>query len=159
MTDLSNIVKPGQLERIVWSAMVWARENHHPGEVPEYTDAGNSFAEDECRATVVRILSAINQDVLAACVREGLEMGAQKAAIHNLGRSKERSDRQLSAIRALASDPDAITAAVERAAGNPCVIIEIEVQLLFRVNWKNIMAPLQNQRKKKVFWLFFLCVF
>jgi len=52
-------VKPGELERIVWAAMIWARENTSPDSFPEYTDGGNSFAEDECRATVRRILSAL----------------------------------------------------------------------------------------------------
>ena len=53
-------VKPGQIERIVWSAMTWAAENN-PGfnGVPEYTDRGNSFAENECRETASRILAAL----------------------------------------------------------------------------------------------------
>lgn len=53
-------VKPGAIERIVWSAMVWAhRSKPGPDEVPEYTDGGNSFAEAECRAAVRRILAAL----------------------------------------------------------------------------------------------------
>lgn len=53
-------VKPGEIERAVWSAMIWAAENN-PGfnGVPEYTDGGNSFAETECRATASRIRSAL----------------------------------------------------------------------------------------------------
>ena len=43
-------VKQGEIERAVWSAMIWAADNN-PGfnGVPEYTDGGNSFAETECR--------------------------------------------------------------------------------------------------------------
>ena len=53
-------VKPGEIERSVWSAMKWAAENN-PGfdGVPEYTDRGNSFAETECRAAAARILAAL----------------------------------------------------------------------------------------------------
>ena len=53
-------VRPGQIERAVWSAMKWAAENN-PGfdGVPEYTDRGNSFAETECRAAADRILAAL----------------------------------------------------------------------------------------------------
>jgi len=53
-------VKPGEIERSVWSAMKWATENN-PGfdGVPEYTDRGNSFAETECRAAAARILAAL----------------------------------------------------------------------------------------------------
>ena len=60
--DLRPKVKPGHLERIVWSAMMWAADNN-PGfdGVPEYTDGGNSFAEGECRATVRRILAALEE--------------------------------------------------------------------------------------------------
>ena len=58
-TRAAPAVKPGEIERIVWSAMVWARENPGPDEVPEYTDRGNSFAEGECRAAVRRILEAL----------------------------------------------------------------------------------------------------
>ncbi len=52
-------VEPGTLERIIWSAMVWARENPGPSEIPEYTDGGNSYAENEARASARRILSAL----------------------------------------------------------------------------------------------------
>ena len=52
-------VKPGTLERIIWSAMVWARENPGPSEIPEYTDEGNSHAENEARASARRILDAL----------------------------------------------------------------------------------------------------
>jgi len=52
-------VKPGTLERIIWSAMVWARENPGPSEIPEYTDGGNSHAENEARASARRILDAL----------------------------------------------------------------------------------------------------
>jgi len=49
----------GQIERAVWSAMMWAADNN-PGfdGVPEYTDHGNSFAEVECRRAVARIRAA-----------------------------------------------------------------------------------------------------
>jgi hypothetical protein len=59
MSDLEK-VKPGEIERAVWSAMIWAAKNN-PGSkgVPEYTDGGNSFAEDECRATAARIRAAL----------------------------------------------------------------------------------------------------
>jgi hypothetical protein len=48
--------KPGEIERAVWSAMIWAAANN-PGfdGCPEYTDRGNSFAEDEARRTANRI--------------------------------------------------------------------------------------------------------
>lgn len=53
-------VKPGEIERAVWSAMMWAADNN-PGfnGVPEYTDGGNSFAEGEARRAVARIRSAL----------------------------------------------------------------------------------------------------
>ena len=53
-------VKPGEIERAVWSAMMWAADNN-PGfnGVPEYTDRGNSFAEDEARRAAARIRSAL----------------------------------------------------------------------------------------------------
>lgn len=58
--SVAEASKPGALERIVWSAMVWARDNPGgPDAAPEYTDRGNSFAETECRATVQRILRAL----------------------------------------------------------------------------------------------------
>lgn len=54
-------VKPGQIERCIWSAMIWAASNNAGFEgVPEYTDHGNSFAENEARATAARILSALD---------------------------------------------------------------------------------------------------
>jgi len=53
-------VKPGVIERAVWSAMIWAASNNAGFEgVPEYTDRGNSFAEDEARHAAARILSAL----------------------------------------------------------------------------------------------------
>ena len=52
-------VKVGALERIIWSAMVWARENPGPDEIPEYTDGGNSYAENEARVAARRILEAL----------------------------------------------------------------------------------------------------
>ena len=54
------VVKPDVLENIVWDAMVWALQNPGTGRIPEYTAAGNSFAEQECRAAVRRITSALS---------------------------------------------------------------------------------------------------
>ena len=51
-------VKPGEIERAVWSAMIWAADYESNG-VPEYTDCGNSFAETECRRAAARIRSAL----------------------------------------------------------------------------------------------------
>ena len=54
-------VKPGVIERAVWSAMLWAASNNVGFEgVPEYTDKGNSFAETEARAAATRILAALD---------------------------------------------------------------------------------------------------
>lgn len=56
-------VAPGQIERIMWNAMVWAANARagRPGDpIPEYTDQGNSNAEVECRAVAARILAAIH---------------------------------------------------------------------------------------------------
>jgi hypothetical protein len=52
--------KPGEIERAVWSAMIWAAANN-PGfdGCPEYTDRGNSFAEDEARRAANRIRAAL----------------------------------------------------------------------------------------------------
>ena len=53
-------VKPGEIERAVWSAMMWAADNNPSFDgVPEYTDRGNSFAEDEARRAAARIRSAL----------------------------------------------------------------------------------------------------
>lgn len=54
-------VKPGEIERAVWSAMIWAAANN-PGfnGLPEYTDGGNSFAEDEARAASARIRASLD---------------------------------------------------------------------------------------------------
>lgn len=53
-------VKPGEIERAVWSAMIWAASNNAGfNGVPEYTDRGNSFAEDEARRAAARILAAL----------------------------------------------------------------------------------------------------
>lgn len=53
-------IKPGIIERAVWSAMIWAASNNAGFDgVPEYTDRGNSFAEDEARRAAARILSAL----------------------------------------------------------------------------------------------------
>ena len=53
-------VKPGEIERAVWSAMMWAADNNPAfNGVPEYTDRGNSFAEVEARRAASRIRSAL----------------------------------------------------------------------------------------------------
>jgi uncharacterized phage infection (PIP) family protein YhgE len=63
-TDI--LQNPGYIERIVWSAMIWAADNNPCFDgVPEYTDGGDSFAETECRAAAKRIRSAFS-DMLAA---------------------------------------------------------------------------------------------
>ena len=54
-------VKPGEIERAVWSAMIWAASGNAVFDfdrVPEYKD-GNSFAEDEVRRAAARILAAL----------------------------------------------------------------------------------------------------
>jgi hypothetical protein len=67
---LAGLVKPGEIERAVWSAMIWAASNNQGFEgVPEYTDRGNSFAETEARRAAARILAALNADAIAALVR------------------------------------------------------------------------------------------
>ena len=78
-------VKPGEIERAVWSAMMWAADNN-PGfnGVPEYTDRGNSFAEDEARRAAARIRSALTSDlasVRAAYVAESDAHEVTKAAL------------------------------------------------------------------------------
>lgn len=53
-------VKPGEIERAVWSAMSWAADyDSGSNGVPEYTDGGNSFAETECRRAAARIRSVL----------------------------------------------------------------------------------------------------
>jgi hypothetical protein len=81
MTDLSKLVKPGEIERAVWSAMIWAAKNN-PGSkgVPEYTDGGNSFAEDECRATAARIIAALDLDALARWRDEAVQAEREACA-------------------------------------------------------------------------------
>lgn len=75
--DLARLVKPGQIERAIWSAMMWAAENN-PGfnGVPEYTDGGNSFAEVECRAAAARVLAAIDVEALAGLVEALVEIAS-----------------------------------------------------------------------------------
>jgi hypothetical protein len=53
-------VKAGEIERIVWRAMLWAACNDS-GFIgtTAYTDNGNSFAEEEARAAARRILAAL----------------------------------------------------------------------------------------------------
>jgi hypothetical protein len=78
MTDtpdiLRGIVKPGEIERAIWSAMIWAAANN-PGfeKAPEYTDRGNSFAEREARAAAARVLASLDADKLRAVVEAILE--------------------------------------------------------------------------------------
>ena len=64
-------VKPGEIERAVWSAMSWAADNN-PGfnGVPEYTDCGNSFAETECRrAAVAEMIRQAVEKEREACAK------------------------------------------------------------------------------------------
>jgi hypothetical protein len=73
MTDtpdiLAGLVKPGEIERAIWSAMIWAAANNPGFEgAPEYTDRGNSFAETEARAAAARVLASIDADKLRAVV-------------------------------------------------------------------------------------------
>lgn len=59
-TRAAHKVKQGQIERDIWSAMIWAASNNPTLDcLPEYTDTGNSFAETECRAAARRILEAL----------------------------------------------------------------------------------------------------
>jgi hypothetical protein len=71
MTDtpdiLRGIVKPGEIERAIWPAMIWAAANNPGFEgAPEYTDRGNSFAESEARAAAARVLASIDVAKLRA---------------------------------------------------------------------------------------------
>ncbi len=81
--DVAVRAKPGEIERAVWSAMIWAASNN-PGfdELPEYTDGGNSFAEDEARAAARRIIAAIDAPDVAELVEalrkiDALDDGAE----------------------------------------------------------------------------------
>jgi hypothetical protein len=75
-------VTPGQIERAVWSAMIWAASNN-PGfdGLPEYTDIGNSHAEVEARRAAARILSTMEAVPVAEVWRRAMEAAAQAAGV------------------------------------------------------------------------------
>lgn len=112
-------VKPGEIERAVWSAMIWAAANN-PGfnGLPEYTDGGNSFAEDEARAASARIRASLDVAPvsLAEAARRLMDHTAACLIIANTiedayqqGRRGEHRDpgpntRLLLALRAIAGE-------------------------------------------------------
>jgi hypothetical protein len=80
--DMTRLVAPGEIERAVWSAMIWAALEAPPpdGKFPEYTDSGNSFAEKEARRAAARIVSALDPAALAAMVAEARANALREAA-------------------------------------------------------------------------------
>ncbi|PWE26684.1 hypothetical protein C4N9_20705 [Pararhodobacter marinus] len=110
-------VKPGVAERAVWSAMIWAAENSAGWQdVQEYTDGGNSFAEGEARATVRRIIAALEPNPAAQAERDALiaaTLGrADKAVREALEAEEDKGNccgaaisAAQRAIRALATQP------------------------------------------------------
>lgn len=85
MTDTSKdicvVVKPNEIENIIWDAMTWALQNPGTGNVPEYTARGNSFAEEECRAATRRILAAVDLKPAAQVRKEALEEAVDTARV------------------------------------------------------------------------------
>jgi len=95
-------VRPGVAERAVWSAMVWAAENSAGWrDAHEYTDGGNSFAEDEARATVRRILAALEPNP-AAQDREALVAATLADTAQRADDAADQYERQGNAHAALA---------------------------------------------------------
>lgn len=105
-------VKPGEIERAVWSAMIWAADNSAGfNDAPEYTDRGNSFAEDEARRATTRILAAIETTpdprdaVIARMVEAAEALGAMPEGYcfcraHRIGDDSKVHEAECADLRA-----------------------------------------------------------
>ena len=81
---MTEALKPGELERIIWTAMVWSAQQPAPpngAAPPSYTDSGNSNAEEQCRQTAARIRAALPAPVRV----KGLVWGDTFFVVHSSG--------------------------------------------------------------------------
>jgi hypothetical protein len=119
-------VKTGELERIVWEAIVWGAQSTPPpygAAYPSYTDRGNSDAEYKCREVASSIMAALEpapagvtvQDhplvwELIEAVEDGIRAGLlPKTSASEGGAAKysaqvKAADRLRAALRALSGD-------------------------------------------------------